>query len=354
MMNVKEDPQVVIARVDCTKEDSLCSQHDITSYPTIRFFKQGEEGETSVKFSGTRDMTTFSEFLNNQLHPPMEESDDGGEGMSSSTKEGKQQTTPSMEEVAAAATAKKSPLVELTEENFDKHISTGYHFVKFYAPWCGHCQRLAPTWNDLARKLADNTAVSVAKIDCSVYRPICRDFNVKSYPSLLWIDDGKMIEKYSGDRNLESLYSFVQRMLGVEVSEEKQQTAETETVSQTKEDNKLEVLELGKDNYNEEVIKGIIFIKFYAPWCGHCQQLKPIWEKLARTVHGDDHLQRVRIAKIDCTLPENKRICSVEQVEGFPTLLAFKNGKRQSEYLDGRSLELLLRYVQSLVGHDEL
>jgi thiol-disulfide isomerase/thioredoxin len=31
-------------------------------------------------------------------------------------------------------------LVELTEETFAKHVESGKHFVKFYAPWCGHCQ----------------------------------------------------------------------------------------------------------------------------------------------------------------------------------------------------------------------
>lgn len=44
------------------------------------------------------------------------------------------------EETVAKVPESISTLVELTEENFDKHVATGKHFVKFYAPWCGHCQ----------------------------------------------------------------------------------------------------------------------------------------------------------------------------------------------------------------------
>ena len=38
-------------------------------------------------------------------------------------------------------------------------------FVKFYAPWCGHCQRLAPTWDELAAETAGK--LNVAKVDCT-------------------------------------------------------------------------------------------------------------------------------------------------------------------------------------------
>ena len=55
-------------------------------------------------------------------------------------------------------------LYELTKDNFDDHITKGHHFIKFYAPWCGHCNRLAPTWQELAEKTKDDGKATIAKV----------------------------------------------------------------------------------------------------------------------------------------------------------------------------------------------
>jgi len=52
-------------------------------------------------------------------------------------------------------------VVELTPENFESKVinSDNFWLVEFYAPWCGHCQRLAADWkqvaSDLQVKIAD-------------------------------------------------------------------------------------------------------------------------------------------------------------------------------------------------------
>lgn len=57
------------------------------------------------------------------------------------------------------------------------------------------------------------------------------------------------------------------------------------------------------------------FVQFYAPWCGHCKNLEPIWNQVAQSLVDTD----IRVGKIDCT-----RFTSVAQefsVSGFPTIL---------------------------------
>ncbi|TKA63653.1 hypothetical protein B0A49_07984 [Cryomyces minteri] len=64
-------------------------------------------------------------------------------------------------------------------------------------------------------------------------------------------------------------------------------------------------------------------LEFYAPWCGHCQSLKPAYEKAAKNLKG-----LAKVAAINCDEEPNKPFCGSMGVQGFPTLKIIKPGKK--------------------------
>ena len=99
----------------------------------------------------------------------------------------------------------------LVGKTFDKFVKEKNNvFVKFYAPWCGHCKRLAPTWDDLAEKVKDSGIV-IAKYDATANEN--ESVDVKGFPTLKYYKNGNAID-YSGARDLESLKKFALEQLG--------------------------------------------------------------------------------------------------------------------------------------------
>ena len=76
---------------------------------------------------------------------------------------------------------------------------------------CGHCQRLAPTWDELAAHFEKHSNVHISKLDCTVHSSTCQRQGVKGYPTLLLFVNGEQEGKYSGSRELEDLIEFVNR-----------------------------------------------------------------------------------------------------------------------------------------------
>eukprot|EP01088_Endostelium_zonatum_P000754 TRINITY_DN11003_c0_g1_i1.p1 TRINITY_DN11003_c0_g1~~TRINITY_DN11003_c0_g1_i1.p1 ORF type:complete len:507 (-),score=134.24 TRINITY_DN11003_c0_g1_i1:51-1529(-) len=105
------------------------------------------------------------------------------------------------------------------------------------------------------------------------------------------------------------------------------------------------VFKLVGSNFEEVVMKSgkTVFVEFYAPWCGHCKNLEPIWEQLAQHYQGNDGIV---IAKIDSTQNDNPSVA----VSGYPTIYLFVSGNAPVEYSGPRDLESLISFVDTNHG----
>ena len=103
----------------------------------------------------------------------------------------------------------KSP--ELNPKSFDELVHSKNAFIKFYAPWCGHCKALAPDWDQLADMYASSPSVVIASVDCTTddNDELCHQYGVQGYPTLKYFVDGNTLgEDYQGARSLEALEQF--------------------------------------------------------------------------------------------------------------------------------------------------
>lgn len=84
-----------------------------------------------------------------------------------------------------------------------------------------------------------------------------------------------------------------------------------------------------------------VLVEFYAPWCGHCKQLEPIYEKLAE---GFADRKDVVIAKMDSTANELEHT----KINSFPTIKFYKKDTNEVvEYNGGRTLEEMKKFIES-------
>ncbi|KAH8592162.1 hypothetical protein B0O99DRAFT_518344 [Bisporella sp. PMI_857] len=85
------------------------------------------------------------------------------------------------------------------------------------------------------------------------------------------------------------------------------------------------VLQITGKNYDRLIAQSnhTSIVEFYAPWCGHCKNLQPAYEKAAGSLEG-----LAKVAAVDCDEESNKAFCGGFGVQGFPTLKIVRPGKK--------------------------
>eukprot|EP00536_Pseudo-nitzschia_multiseries_P005348 jgi/Psemu1/238419/estExt_Genewise1.C_1000020 len=172
--------------------------------------------------------------------------------------------------VAAASLLASANAVELTGDNFDEMTEGKTVFIKFFAPWCGHCKAMAADWDKLEASFEGHDVALIGEVDCTSPEgdEICEQFNVDGFPTLMW-GDASGPEPYDGGRDYASLKAFADEYVTkavCSISAVSECTAEEQAAIaavQAKSDEELvadakevmDKLEKAEDNFESEVEK---------------------------------------------------------------------------------------------------
>jgi protein disulfide-isomerase A6 len=181
-----EGDDIVIAAFDATTDQDLSGKYEIKGFPTIKYFPKGKK-DAPEDYDGGRSADTIVKWVNDKI------------GTSRKVKK--------------APTAAKA----LDVDTFDKEVlGEKGALVEFFAPWCGHCKKLAPEYEEAAKAFAGESGVGIYTVDATENGDLATKYDVSGYPTLKWFPPGSSEpEDYQSGREADALIDFVNEKVGL-------------------------------------------------------------------------------------------------------------------------------------------
>ncbi|KAF9110446.1 hypothetical protein BGX27_006316 [Mortierella sp. AM989] len=180
--------KVLIAKVDADAHRELGTRFGIKGFPTLKWFPKGVDGDPE-DYSGGRDLDSLAAFVTKKS------------GVKSSI-------------------VKVIPVVHvLTDASFESEVlkSGKSALVEFYAPWCGHCKSLAPTYEKVAQDfLNDQNTVLIANVDATVEKTTAEKYGITGYPTIKFFNADGSVEDYTGGRSEQDFIDFINEKTGTQ------------------------------------------------------------------------------------------------------------------------------------------
>ncbi|KAJ2821411.1 hypothetical protein FBU31_004916, partial [Coemansia sp. 'formosensis'] len=321
---------VHFGEIDCLENVDLCKQNEALAWPTVAAFRAGKR---LGSLEGDKSEQELSDFVKR-----------------------------SVSESDAPSRAYDANSIVLAQGNFTETTKHGTWVVKHYSPICHHCQQMAPDWVKMTDELAKQMAGSqilFGQVDCPANKKVCEENHVDGYPTVNLYVNGRYIEEMSVKYTYNDMKGYVLKLpervkRGKFVqpappapSDLAGTPANSNDVADVKHSAEKynpygEVVTLTKENFADKTSQGPWFIKFYAPWCTHCQHLAPIWTQLGEASKG-----KVNIGKINCD--EASTLCAKYNVQGYPTLKLLWEGET-TDFKGTRDLSSLSTFVENVMA----
>jgi len=243
--------------------------------------------------------------------------------------------------------ANSLPLVgEITKENEKRYKKRNVPIVKLYfdVDFGSNLKRTNYFVNRL-KKAAEGdaqTKLSFVVAKKSTYKDELTKIGLEDKEVALGIDDfnGNLKYRLDGEVNQDSMKKFVADYLGGKLE------SYIKSAPIPENSNDPVTVVVGK-TFNDIVLDPTkdVLIELYAPWCGHCKKLEPIYTELAEKIKKEG-ISNVVIAKMDAT--ENDSPDPNLQAKGFPTIYFVPANKKDSpiSYPGERNVKAMYDFVK--------
>lgn len=375
------NPNVKLAKVDCTTEQEVCSKFGVQGYPTLKFFTKGSsepmpyeggrtageivnwlkkktgpasvqlhsveeaeklasDNEVAVIFLGAPDSEAQSQFLaaantfddisfghtNDQAVKQKYGVEGEGVVLLKKFDEGQNVHTSgfSVSEIKDFINANKNPTVVTFDQKAAQRIFGEGHDSIFLITGDNEAGSQAEgIFRSIAHELKGKITLSVAKIEDSLGGRLAEYIGVarEHLPAIRIVQPGKNNQKFIYDLEVtaENLKNFVSEFFTGKLKP----YFKSESIPAEPYEDNVRVI-VGK-NYDDLVLdpNSDALVEYYAPWCGHCKSLVPIFSAVGSRVKDVEGLV---IGKMDATANEVEGL----NIQGFPTIKFYKKGNKSN------------------------
>merc|ERR1712198_198728 len=396
----EQGSEIKLAKVDATEEGTLAEEHGVRGYPTLKFFRSGKP----IEYNGGRQADDIVNWLLKKTGPPAKALASVDEAKAFAAEKPvviigyfKDQGSDSAKQFIAAASATDDFPFGITSEesvateyglsaegvvllkNFDegKNIFDGElteeaitafvvansmplvvdfnhetaskifggeiksHMLIYLSKEAGHYDSYTEVARNVAKKYKGQVLFVTINTDEEDHSRIMEFFGMKKdeVPGLRIIKLEEDMAKYkpeSYDITEDNLTTFVKNFLDGKLK----QHLLTQDLPDDWDATGVKVLV--SSNFDDVVFnkEKEVLVEFYAPWCGHCKQLAPIYDQLGEKYK--DH-ESIVIAKMDATANELEHT----KIQSFPTLKYYKKDNSVVEYNGERTLEGMSKFLET-------